>query len=260
MRIASVEVCRHRWSCILQRPTSTHNYPVSDWSGDWSTSDHSNRSWTTWQGCGSCSGLTQLVRIWESLACLQLCSGSPVAGITKALFLYVSCSMTEILFSASLSVFGLRMLGRGSSAAFFAAVPWEGCCLTHPTLNTSSTGSNACSRGDRFGKHFRKCRNREGHVKAPVLLPKVWRQMVLHSSESNFMEKTDSQFVCLSQLVFWFIFILVFNFFAFSALVLAFLAQTVGQKMRSITWNRFFIKHLLMDSNPIFVETIVTWI
>jgi len=77
----------------------------------------------TWQGHDSCSGLTQLVRIWESLACLQLCSGSPVVGITKALFLYVSCSMTEALFSVSLSVFGLRMLGRGSSAAFFAAVP-----------------------------------------------------------------------------------------------------------------------------------------
>jgi len=32
----------------------------------------------TWQGRGSCSGLTQLVKSWESLAYLQLCSGSPV--------------------------------------------------------------------------------------------------------------------------------------------------------------------------------------
>jgi len=32
----------------------------------------------TWQGRDSCSGLTQRVRSWESLACLQLCSGSPI--------------------------------------------------------------------------------------------------------------------------------------------------------------------------------------
>jgi len=32
----------------------------------------------TWQGRSSCSGLAQHVRSWESLACLQLCSGSPV--------------------------------------------------------------------------------------------------------------------------------------------------------------------------------------
>jgi len=32
-------------------------------------------------------------------------------------------------------------------------------------------GSSGCSRGDRFGKHFQKCRNGEGHVKAPILLP-----------------------------------------------------------------------------------------
>ena len=31
----------------------------------------------TWQGRDSCSALTQLVRSWESLAYLQLCSGSP---------------------------------------------------------------------------------------------------------------------------------------------------------------------------------------
>ena len=31
-----------------------------------------------WQGRASCSGLTQLVKSWESLVCLQLCSGSPV--------------------------------------------------------------------------------------------------------------------------------------------------------------------------------------
>jgi len=32
----------------------------------------------TWQGRDSCSGLTQLVTSWKSLACLRLCSGSPV--------------------------------------------------------------------------------------------------------------------------------------------------------------------------------------
>jgi len=31
----------------------------------------------TWQDHDSWSGLTQLVKSWESLACLQLCSGSP---------------------------------------------------------------------------------------------------------------------------------------------------------------------------------------
>jgi len=31
--------------------------------------------------------------------------------------------------------------------------------------------SSGCSLGDRFGKHFKKCRNREGHVKASVFLP-----------------------------------------------------------------------------------------
>ena len=32
----------------------------------------------TWQGRAFCSGLTQLLRIWQSLACLQLYSGSTV--------------------------------------------------------------------------------------------------------------------------------------------------------------------------------------
>jgi len=31
---------------ILYPATSTHNHSVSDYFGDWSTSDHSNRSWT----------------------------------------------------------------------------------------------------------------------------------------------------------------------------------------------------------------------
>jgi len=32
----------------------------------------------TWWGCDSYSALTQLVKNWESLACLELCSGAPV--------------------------------------------------------------------------------------------------------------------------------------------------------------------------------------
>jgi len=31
-----------------------------------------------WQGRASCSALTQLLRSWGSLACLQLCNGTPV--------------------------------------------------------------------------------------------------------------------------------------------------------------------------------------
>jgi len=43
-----------------------------------------------------------------------------------------------------------------------AAAPWEGLCLTHPTLNTSSASGSGCSHGDRFGKHFKKYRNKGG--------------------------------------------------------------------------------------------------
>ena len=41
----------------------------------------------TWQGRGSCSGLTQLVKSWESLAYLRFCSGSPVGRWWKQVFL-----------------------------------------------------------------------------------------------------------------------------------------------------------------------------
>ena len=43
--------------------------------------------------------------------------------------------------------------------------------MTYPVLSTSSTRSSGCSEVDRFSKHFEKCCNREGHVKASVLLP-----------------------------------------------------------------------------------------
>ena len=75
--------------------------------------------------------------------------------------------MTLILFEVSPSVFSWSILGRGSCAA----APWEVRAFTQPTLNTSSTRSSGCSRNDRFGKDFNKCRNGESHVKASVILP-----------------------------------------------------------------------------------------
>jgi len=65
--------------------------------------------------------------------------------------------VTEILSSVIPSVFSWSMLDRGSSS--------PGRCLTPPTWNTASASSSGCSRDDRSGKHFRKCRNWEGHVK-----------------------------------------------------------------------------------------------
>jgi len=43
--------------------------------------------------------------------------------------------------------------------------------MTHPTPNTFSMGRSGRSHDDRSGRHFNKCRNREGHGKASVLLP-----------------------------------------------------------------------------------------
>ena len=74
--VTSVEVCRRWWSCILRRLlTTTQSLIVLE--TDWPVTVPTARG-QTWQGHGSCSGLTQLERSWESLACLQLCSGSPV--------------------------------------------------------------------------------------------------------------------------------------------------------------------------------------
>jgi len=62
---------------ILYTTTSTHNYSLF--------AREANRPVTipttselTWQDRASCSGLTQLVRSWELLACRQLRSGSPL--------------------------------------------------------------------------------------------------------------------------------------------------------------------------------------
>jgi len=71
--IASVEVCRRWRSCILRRLHAT-TQSLIDLETDRPVTIPRGQMW---QGCDSCLGLTQLVRRWESLACLQLCSGSP---------------------------------------------------------------------------------------------------------------------------------------------------------------------------------------
>jgi len=88
------------------------------------------------------------VRSSESLACLQLCSGSPVGHWWKP------CSYRlAVQWRRSCC----QWAPRWSAGVFW--VVGQGRCLTHPTLNTSSASSSGCSHGDRFGKHFRKCRN-----------------------------------------------------------------------------------------------------
>ena len=78
------------------------------------------------------------------------------------------------MFAVSPSDLGVQLEYVGLWVVFgsiSAAAPCEGRYATHPTLNTSRMSSSGCSRDDRFGKHFRKCRNGEGHVKASVILP-----------------------------------------------------------------------------------------
>jgi len=81
----------------------------------------------TWQGHASCSGLTQLVKSWESLACLQLCSGSPVGRWWKlcscglAVQWQRSCFQSDPRCSAGVCwVVGLRQH------------LWPSPCRTHP--------------------------------------------------------------------------------------------------------------------------------
>jgi len=67
-------VCRCQWSYILQRlRTTTQSLIVLE--TVWPVTIPTARE-QMWKGRGSCSGLTQLVKSRESLACLQLCSGS----------------------------------------------------------------------------------------------------------------------------------------------------------------------------------------
>ena len=126
---------------ILYPATSTHNHSVSDSSGDWSTSDHSNRSWTNvarplfllrTDPASEKLGITSLSAVVQWVSCRTM---------MKALFLYASCSMTEILFTVSPSVFSWSMLGRGCSAEFLLPRPekgvfWPTPCRTHPVRVT----------------------------------------------------------------------------------------------------------------------------
>jgi len=96
-----------------------HNHSVSDWSGDGSTSDHSNRSWT------NVARPWFLLRIDPGSEKLWITSLSAVmqwascGTMLKALFLLARCSVTEILLSLSPSVCSWSMLGHGSSSAVF---------------------------------------------------------------------------------------------------------------------------------------------
>ena len=67
---------RRLWSCVLRRLRTTSQSLIVLEADQPMTIPTAHGQ--TWQGRGSCSGLTQLVNSWESLACLQLCSGSPV--------------------------------------------------------------------------------------------------------------------------------------------------------------------------------------
>jgi len=74
--VTSVEVCRRWWSYNLRRLRTTTLSLIVLETGRPTTIP--SACGQTCQGRDSCSGLTQLVRSWKSLACLQLCSGSPV--------------------------------------------------------------------------------------------------------------------------------------------------------------------------------------
>jgi len=128
----------------------------------------------TWQGHDSCSGLTQLVKSWKSLACLQLCSGPPVGRWWKPCSYRLaaqwrrSCCQWAPQCSA-----GVRWVV-GHLRQRSAARPWEGRVMIHSMPNTHSAGSNGCYRSDRFSWHLQRMSHREGHVKAPVILPWHW--------------------------------------------------------------------------------------
>ena len=123
----------------------------------------------TWQGRDSCSGLTQLVRSWESLACLQLCSGSPVGRWWKpcsyklaAQWRRSCCQWAPRCSAGECWVVG-HLRQHFCCSALRRALFDPSHALTHPTLNACSASSSGCSCGDRFGKHFKKCRNKD-HV------------------------------------------------------------------------------------------------
>ena len=112
------------------------------------------------------------MRSWESLAYLQLCSGSAAGRWWKP------CSYR---LAAQWQRSCLQWVPRCSAGVCWVVghLRQHFCCRAlrrayhDPSqLNTSSASSSDCFRGDRFGKHFKKCRNREGHVKVYVLLPR----------------------------------------------------------------------------------------
>ena len=162
---ASVEVCWRWWSCILRRLRTTivlETTTASDCSGDWSTSDHSNRSWT------NVAKPWFLFRIDPASETLAITSLAAVVKWFSVGRWWKPCSYSlatqwrrSCLFSVSPSVFSWSMVGRSSSSAAFL-LPWDRCYMinpTHPMLNTSSASSIGCSRDDRLGKHLKKCRN-----------------------------------------------------------------------------------------------------
>jgi len=77
------------------------------------------------------------------------------------------------MFAVSSSDLGVQLEYVGSWVIFgsiSAAAHRAKRSPTQPRLSISSAGSGGCSRSDRFSKHFKKCRNGESHLKAPVIL------------------------------------------------------------------------------------------
>jgi len=98
------------------------NHSVSDCSGDWSTSDHLNYSWTNVARPWFLLAADPASESWESLACLQLCSGSLVGRYWMPCSYRLAAQWQISSFAVRPSVFSWRMLGRGSSSAFLLQV------------------------------------------------------------------------------------------------------------------------------------------
>jgi len=147
---------------ILYHATSTHNHSVSDCSGDWSTSDHSNRSWTyvsrPWfllrtDPASEKLGITSLSAGVQWVSC-RCAVGLLQDGDEGLVLIGYLLNGRDLVCSKTL---GVRLEYIGSWVIFgsiSAAAPWEGCFMTHPTLNTSSAGSSGCSHIDRFSWHL----------------------------------------------------------------------------------------------------------
>jgi len=168
-----VEVCRRWRSCNLwRRRLCTTTQSLIDLKTDRPVTIPTARG-QTWQGRDSCSGLNQLVRSWESLACLQLCGESPVRRWWKP------CSYR---LAAQWRISWCQ--GAPPCSAGVCWVVGHLRCLT--TLNTFCASSSGCCLGDRLSKHFRKCRNREGHVNLSVFLPVFpWNKIFCVSLEQK---------------------------------------------------------------------------